>query len=143
MDDLVIGPILADLLAEPGNEAAAAVEDERAVLGADTGSGQPFGEVVGKTAILEDVIDPPGEAFFGRQPLELTDFLQRRHRAHQTQSESASDGQIVCWRGGLDLLLVPLLAKGGIDLGDRRRGNLRPGRRWRRIAWRASSRAAA
>ncbi len=36
-DELVVGPILRELVAEPGHEATTTVEDERPVLGADEG----------------------------------------------------------------------------------------------------------
>ena len=57
-DDRVVAAALQDRVAEPGDEPAAAEDEERAVLGADEGAGEPLGEVVGGAAVAQEVVEP-------------------------------------------------------------------------------------
>jgi hypothetical protein len=50
-DDLVIRAVAQQLVAEPGDEPPAPVDQERSVLGPDIGAGQPFGPGVGEAAV--------------------------------------------------------------------------------------------
>ena len=57
-DDRVVAAALQDRVAEPGDEPAAAEDEERAVLGADEGAGEALGEVVGGAAVAQEVVEP-------------------------------------------------------------------------------------
>jgi hypothetical protein len=84
-DQLIVRTVLQQLIAEPGDEAAAAVDQERAILGADECAGEAFGKVVGTAALAQDSIEPPLQALAILVGFELADFLQRRDRAGQRQ----------------------------------------------------------
>src|SRR5262249_29740201 len=49
-DEVVVGPVVQELVTEPGDEPPPPVEDERPALTADVGAGQPFREVISKPA---------------------------------------------------------------------------------------------
>src|SRR5262245_53469553 len=51
-DDGVVGPVRLELLAQPGDESAAAKDEERAFLGADVSTGEALGEIIGKALIF-------------------------------------------------------------------------------------------
>ena len=93
-DDRVVGAVLQDRVAEPGDEPAAAEQEERAVLGADEGPGEPLGQVVGASAVVQQVVEPGVDPSSGRPGLEPADLLQRRDRAAERQRQPPHHGQL-------------------------------------------------
>ena len=95
-DDRVVGAVLQDRVAEPGDEPSAAEPEERPVLGADEGPREPLGQVVGTAAVVQQVVEPGLDPFLSRPGLEPADLLQRRDRAAEHKRQPAHHGQVAC-----------------------------------------------
>ena len=119
-DERVVGAVLQERVAEPGDEAAAAVQEKRPVLGADKGAGEPLGQVVGAAAVAEQVVEPGFDPSLLRPGLEAADLFQRRDRAAEHQGQPSHHGQLRRRSGRDELLLGPAIAKRRVDRLDNR-----------------------
>ncbi len=122
-DDGVIGPVLHQLVAEPGGEAMAAVDEGRAVIDADGGAGETFGQVVAVAAILEGAAQPPFVSFRRRISLDsrrlvLANFLHRGDRPREAQGRAADHRQLRCFGCGIQACGLPRLGKQVVNLAD-------------------------
>lgn len=107
-----------ETIADPGAESSAAVDQERAFVGADPGSREPFGDIVGVAAIFEQVGDPPVQTVGGRDFFEPSEFFERRDGAGESEGQTAGERQIVGSRRRFESCLLPSGAELFVDGGD-------------------------
>ena len=120
---IVIVAIAHHLVAEPGRQAAAAIDEGRPILDADGGAGQALGHVIAITGICKGAEEPPlqtlrrGEILMtGR--FVLADFLNRGDHAGEGERQAADDGQLGSIRRRFQAGLGPGSLEETVDVGD-------------------------
>jgi len=86
--DLVVRPVLHQLVAQPGDEPAAAEDQERPPSVADTGPRQPLGEIVTVAAVGQQLVDVLRDPLVLGEGFEPAKFFQRWDRARQRPAKA-------------------------------------------------------